>query len=124
MEVGSISATTVVGQVYQGYYCNDPYFHALELISPIIASHNLTLVEVGFRWAVHHSKLKMLDGDDGIVFGASSVEQLKESLEDIEKGPLPVEVVKVLDKAAEITRIKWPKYFHFDFNYGYNFDAK
>ena len=123
-EVGSLSTTTEVGKVYQENYFNDAYFRALELISPVIASNNLTPVEVGLRWVVHHSALKILDGNDGIIVGASSVRQLKETLEDIEKGPLPVEVLKVLDEAWEITRSSCPTYWHLDLKYGYDFDVK
>jgi aflatoxin B1 aldehyde reductase len=123
-EVGSLSTTTEVGKVYQENYFNDAYFRALELISPVIASNNLTPVEVGLRWVVHHSALNILDGNDGIIVGTSSVKQLKETLDNIEKGPLPEEVLKVLDEAWEITRSSCPTYWHLALKYGYDFDEK
>jgi aflatoxin B1 aldehyde reductase len=73
---------------------------------------------------VHHSALKILDGNDGIIVGASSVKQLNETLEDIEKGPLPEDVLKVLDEAWEITRSSAPTYWNLDLKYGYDFDEK
>jgi aflatoxin B1 aldehyde reductase len=49
---------------------------------------------------------------------------LEENLQDIEKGPLPEEVLKVLDEAWEITRSSAPTYWHLDLKYGYGFDDK
>ena len=73
---------------------------------------------------VHHSALRVLNGNDGIIIGASSVKQLEESLANLEKGPLPVGVLKVLDEAWEITRSSAPTYWHLDLEYGYDFDEK
>jgi aflatoxin B1 aldehyde reductase len=63
--------------------------------------------------------LKILDGNDGIILGASSVEQLRGSLEDIKKGPLPEEVCAALDKAWDGTRAMAPTYWHKDLEYTY-----
>jgi aflatoxin B1 aldehyde reductase len=46
---------------------------------------------------------------------------LKETLDDIEKGPLPEGVLKVLDEAWEITRSSCPTYGHMAMKYGYYF---
>lgn len=83
--------------------------------------HNLTLLEIGFRWVVHHSKLKVQDGgNDGIIIGVSSLAQLESNLKDIEKGPLPEEVVKVLDEAWLITKPTAAVYWHLDLEYKYD----
>lgn len=67
----------------------------------VAAKENLTLVEISLRWLVHHSALKhrRVDGNDGIIIGVSSVEQLDANLKDLEKGPLSVEVLEALEKA-------------------------
>jgi aflatoxin B1 aldehyde reductase len=59
----------------------------------------LTLLETALRWCVHHSALKVKDANDGVVIGVSSLKQLEGNLRDLEKGPLPEEVVQVLDQA-------------------------
>ena len=83
--------------------------------------HNLTLLEVGLRWVRHHSKLRMDDGGrDGVIIGVSSFEQLEGNIEDLEKGPLPNEVVKVLDDAWMITKPTTPNYWHLDLKYTYD----
>ena len=70
------------------------------------------MLETALRWCVHHSMLKMADGgNDGVIIGVSSLSQLKGNLADLEKGPLPEEVVNVLDQAWEGARGSTPSYW-------------
>ena len=57
-------------------------------------SHNLTSVEVAIRWIAHHSALR---DEDGIILGASKVEQIRETVSMIKRGPLPEEVLKTAE---------------------------
>lgn len=98
------------GTAYRARYFHDHYFSALELIEPVAKKHNLTLLEIALRWVVHHSALRVKDGNDGIVIGVSSLDQLNSNLTDLEKGPLPQEVVEKLDEAWEIVKPNCPKY--------------
>ncbi|KAJ7940836.1 Aldo/keto reductase [Mycena leptocephala] len=79
-------------------YWSEPYFKALAAIRPVAERHNLTMAEVALRWISHHSLLKREYGDS-ILIGASSLEHIEQNLIDFEKGPLPDEVLKVLDEA-------------------------
>lgn len=90
------------------------------MIEPVVQKHDLTMLETAFRWCIHHSALNVLDGDDGIIMGASSVEQLDSNLKDCEKGPLPEEAVKVLDEAWEACKGDTPNYWHLDLKYTYD----
>lgn len=90
--------------MYQERYIKDTNFEALKVIKPVADKFGLTLLEIAFRWCVHHSKLKMKDGNDGVVIGVSSMAQLKANLTDLEKGPLPDEVVETLDLAWQIAK--------------------
>ena len=84
-------------------------------------SHNLTLLETAFRWLVHHSDLNIKDGgNDGIIIGISSEAQLKQNLADIEKGPLPEEVLKALDEAWLVCKPTTANYWHLDLKYTYD----
>ena len=67
------------------------------MIESVAEKHNLTLLEIALRWCVHHSQLKVKDGHDGIIIGVSSLSQLEGNLKDLEKGPLPEDVVATLD---------------------------
>jgi len=90
--------------MYRDRYFKEPTFNALRIIEPVVKQHNLTLIETALRWCVHHSKLNMKreeGGNDGIIMGVSSRKQLEQNIVDLEKGPLPQEVVDALDKAWE-----------------------
>ncbi|KAF2140651.1 uncharacterized protein K452DRAFT_252450 [Aplosporella prunicola CBS 121167] len=113
-------AVGTMGQMYRARYFKDATWEALRLIEPVAKKHNLTLLETALRWCVHHSQLKVLDGNDGIIIGVSSLSQLESNLTDLEKGPLPEEVVKALDDAWLITKPTAPNYWHLDLKYTYD----
>ncbi|KAK4699683.1 aflatoxin B1 aldehyde reductase, partial [Phenoliferia sp. Uapishka_3] len=89
----------------------DEYFQALEIVKPVAEAHSLTLAEVALRWVSHHSLMKREFGDN-VLIGASSNAHLEQNLIDLEKGPLPEDVVKVLDQAWEHVRPVATKYWH------------
>ncbi|MCJ1381843.1 hypothetical protein MMC17_004955 [Xylographa soralifera] len=120
---GRYSDTAKSGGMYRKRYFRDATFEALRMIEPVAQKHNLTLLEVALRWCVHHSALKMTNGGrDGVIIGVSSLDQLKSNLTDLEKGPLPEEVVKVLDEAWLVTKPTTPNYWHLDLKYTYDLD--
>ncbi|KAF5551250.1 oxidoreductase [Fusarium mexicanum] len=84
----------VIGAMYRDRYFKDVNFEALKVIQPAADKLGLTLLEIAFRWLVHHSKLKVMDGNDGLVIGISSLSQLESNLDNVEKGPLPEEVLE------------------------------
>lgn len=90
-------------KAYRDRYLNEVYVKATDHLMPIVENHGLTLIETALRWLVHHSKLRAFDGD-GIIIGASSIAQLDSNLKDLQKGPLPEDVVKALDEAWFHTR--------------------
>ncbi|KAF5723661.1 oxidoreductase [Fusarium mundagurra] len=94
----------VIGAMYRDRYFKDANFEALKVIQPVADKLGLTLLEIAFRWLVHHSKLKVMDGNDGLVIGISSLNQLESNLDNVEKGPLPKEVLEVLDEAWKIIK--------------------
>jgi aflatoxin B1 aldehyde reductase len=117
---GRYSDSSRTGKMYRSRYFRDNNFEALRVIEPVVQKHNLTLIETAFRWLVHHSKLKIKDGNDGIIIGVSSIQQLESNLANLEKGPLPEEVVKVLDEAWLIAKPTSADYWHLDLNYSYD----
>ncbi|KAH9925633.1 NADP-dependent oxidoreductase domain-containing protein [Epithele typhae] len=86
------------GPAYRARYWNEPYFAALAKIEAAAQKHGLTLAEVALRWVSHHSLMKRERGD-AILIGASSLKHIEQNLVDLEKGPLPEDVVAVLDEA-------------------------
>ena len=74
----------------------------------VTKEHNLTLIESALRWMVHHSDL---GPNDAIIIGASSLHHLEDNLKDLEKGPLPQEVLEAFDAAWEHVKVTCPSYF-------------
>ena len=69
-----------------------------------VRSYDLTPIEVAMRWIAHHSALQ---DDDGIILGASRIDQVVETIGMIRKGPLSQEMLVVTEKAwtaVEATR--------------------
>jgi aflatoxin B1 aldehyde reductase len=53
-----------------------------------------------------------MDGNDGVIIGVSSLKQLEGNLRDLEKSPLPEDVVHALDQAWLINKGTAPRYWH------------
>lgn len=117
---GRFSDTATSGSMYRKRYFQDATFDALRLIEPVVEKHGLTMIETALRWVVNHSRLDIKGGKDGILIGVSSLQQLKGNLADLEKGPLPEEVVKVLDEAWLVTKATAVPYWHGELEYKYD----
>lgn len=99
------------GALHRGRYWNEEYFDGLDIIRAAADKHRLGLAEVALRWIEHHSMMKR-EKDDAIIVGASSVKHLEENLADLERGPLPEDVLEALEKAWAKTKGVAPKYWH------------
>ncbi|KAL4869778.1 hypothetical protein BDV12DRAFT_72308 [Aspergillus spectabilis] len=117
---GRYSDTAASGSMYRKRYFRDATFEALAVIEPVVQKHGLTLPETAFRWIHHHSGLNIKNGRDGIIIGVSNFAQLESNLSNVQKGPLPEEVVEALDKAWLITKPTTPNYWHLDLKYTYD----
>lgn len=107
--------------MYRTRYFRDATFEALRIIEPVVEKHGLTMAETALRWVHHHSALKMDgNGRDGVIIGVSRFEQLESNLRDLQKGPLPEEVVETLDKAWLVTKPTVPDYWHLELKYTYD----
>ncbi|EJU02767.1 Aldo/keto reductase [Dacryopinax primogenitus] len=112
VEAGSrFDPTKNQGQSYRKRYWNDTYFQALELVKAVADKHQLTMAEVALRWVSHHSLMKREFGDS-ILIGASSLKHIEQNLIDLEKGPLPEEVCKVLDEVWDLVKAVAAPYYH------------
>ncbi|KAJ9108923.1 hypothetical protein QFC21_000244 [Naganishia friedmannii] len=127
-----------MGGMYRKRYFKDSTFEALRVIEPAVEKAGLTMVETALRWMVHHSQLKLANkgGNDGMAFrnqqpvpssvansiiiGVSSYDQLEKNLDDLEKGPLPEDVVKALDEAWSVIGGSAPDYWHLPYEYTYD----
>ncbi|KAJ3895481.1 Aldo/keto reductase [Lentinula edodes] len=103
--------SAVQGKLYRNRYWNEHYFEATSAIRAIADAHELSMAEVALRWLCHHSVLKR-DFGDSVLIGASSLKHVKQNLVDLEKGPLPENVIEALDKGWETVRPYASSYYH------------
>ncbi|KAK9452840.1 NADP-dependent oxidoreductase domain-containing protein [Dipodascopsis uninucleata] len=112
VEKGSrFDPNTRQGKSYRNRYWKDEMFRALDIIRQQTSKHGLTEAECALRWISHHSLLKR-ELKDAIIIGASSVKHLTQNLTDLEKGPLPDDVVEALDSAWAVTKGVTTPYYH------------
>ena len=95
--------TKTQGANYRGRYWNDVYFDALDVVRPVAKKLGMTTAEAALRWVSHHSKMTKQYGD-AVIIGASSAKQLEENLTNLDKGPLPEEMVKAFDEGWAIVK--------------------
>ncbi|KAF4457152.1 potassium channel beta subunit [Fusarium albosuccineum] len=119
-ESGRFSDESKIGSLYRNRYFKEGTFKALSVIEQAVEKHGLTMIETALRWMVHHSKLRITNGNDGIIIGISNVQQLENNLDNVEKGPLPDEVVQALDQAWEYSKADTTSYWHGELEYGYD----
>jgi aflatoxin B1 aldehyde reductase len=109
------------GKMYRDHNFKSSLFDKLDDLKSIADKHGLTMVEIALRWCVHHSALNVnVGGGDGIITGFSSFAQLETNLTDLQKGPLPAEVVDALDSAWGQSQADSNSFWHGKLEYGYD----
>jgi len=111
--------TGAQGNSYRTRYFKKPFFDSLAIIDEACKAHDVTMAETALRWCVHHSDLKIKDGTDGIIIGVSSVKHLEQNIADLEKGPLPQDLLDKLDQAWDVVKADVPPYWHGKLEYTY-----
>ena len=90
---------------YLPRFYTDDNFEALKLIQNACEKEGISLLECTFRWMLRHSALS---ATDGLLLGASSLQQLDQNLDaclaGMEKEPLSDDVLKAFDDAWKITK--------------------
>jgi aflatoxin B1 aldehyde reductase len=93
-------------QNYIPRFYNDANFQAVELIRKQCDKDGISMVEATYRWLLCHSDL---DEKDGLLIGASSLDQLDQNLRAYaaaasEESGLSEELLQVFDHCWEITK--------------------
>lgn len=97
---GRFATDTFIGQMYAGMYGKPTYLEALSEWEAIAKDVGCSRAELAYRWVSYNSPLDPKYGD-AIIVGASSLEQLSQTLEGLTKGPLPESASKRIDAVWE-----------------------
>ncbi len=92
------------GSLYNKRYWHERTFRAVEQLKKVAADAGRCLPSLAFNWLLHHS------ASNGIILGASRMEQLEENLKACQEGPLSPETVKACDEAWKEYRGPVPIY--------------
>lgn len=97
---------------YRKRYWKQSYFDAVDAIKQACDAEGIPMAEAGYRWLSEHSMMDAIN-DDGILLGASRLEQMTQNMAAVEKGALPQSVLDAMDAAWEIAKPDSPAYFKF-----------
>lgn len=97
---------------YRDRYWKRSYFDAVEEIREACEAKGIPMVEAAYRWLCNHSKMDATKGD-GILLGASRIEQMEQNMEAAKKCELPQSILDAMDVAWDIAKPDSPAYFKF-----------
>ena len=97
---------------YRNRYWKKSYFEAVSALVASCRDVGIAPAEAAFRWLAHHSLLDRRAGD-GIIVGASDMDQLEQNLTAAEQGALPETVVSAFDAAWVEAEPESPGYFRY-----------
>ena len=95
---------------YRDRYWDELYFEAVGIVAGACNAADITPARAALCWLSEHSCLTEGEGD-GIVLGASNLEQFEQNLNGLKDGPLDQSVVEAFDRGWEICRPACIKYF-------------
>lgn len=95
---GRFDPNTQVGKMYRGLYAKPTYLEVLAEWQETAKEEGCTGAELAYRWVSHNSALKA-DLGDAIIIGASSTEQINQTVAGLKKGHLSK---KACEKIEEI----------------------
>jgi len=95
--------STRIGQLYQSLYNRPKLLQALTEWEDIAKEAGCSKAELSYRWVAFNSQLSK-NLNDGIVVGASSPEQLKQTMEGLKHGPLSDAIAKRIDGVWETVK--------------------
>jgi aflatoxin B1 aldehyde reductase len=84
-----------VGNVMQKMFSGDELTVAMKKFDAAVQQKGLTSPEVAIRWLMHHS---VLNDEDGVILGASRIEQVHDTVALTKKGPLDDDVLALAEE--------------------------
>lgn len=104
---GRFDTSTFIGKMYGTLYNRPALMDALASWEAIAKEEGVSRAQLAYRWVKWNSPLKAEYGD-ALIVGASSVEQVKQTLVGMEEGPLSDKAVKKIDELWETIKHEAP----------------
>ncbi|MCJ1356558.1 MAG: hypothetical protein MMC33_006553 [Icmadophila ericetorum] len=90
---GRFNGETWLKDMYTSLYGKESLYQAVDQWGVIAKDAGISKAALAYRWITYHSALSKEHGD-GVIFGASKLSQLEETLAAIDVGPLDAETAK------------------------------
>jgi 1-deoxyxylulose-5-phosphate synthase len=91
-------------QMYLDRYWHPQYFEAVTELRKVAQRAGRSLISLSLSWLLHHAPI------DGVILGASRLDQLNENLQACADGPLPEDALAGCDQVWANLRGVTPKY--------------
>ncbi|KAL6235500.1 hypothetical protein BDW75DRAFT_209237 [Aspergillus navahoensis] len=108
IKTGRWDPNTMVGALYRHMYNKPSMLEALKMWEAISRETGIPKVELAYRWVTNNSALRGELGDK-VIFGARNLEQLRETLGILKKGPLSEDVVERIEQVWELVKEDAPR---------------
>ena len=96
-ETSRFADQTWIGEMVRGMLDKAELHAAVTTLQGLAGKHGISLTGTALRWIAYHSRLRA-DLGDGIILGASRIQQLEDNVADVSAGPLPVDVVEGIEE--------------------------
>ncbi|KAJ3051122.1 hypothetical protein HK097_007907 [Rhizophlyctis rosea] len=103
---GRWDPNSFIGALYTKLYVKPKLLEGLQEWSAISEEFGIPRSELAYRFVAYHSALGK---DDGIILGATKLEQLEETVEGLRRGPLPEGAVERIDRVWKLVEKDAPK---------------
>lgn len=100
---GRWDPATWPGAINRYMYYKPEYFKMLEAFGKLADESGISKIGLAYRWVRYHSALDGSRGDEMII-GASTAAQFRETVAEVQKGPLEDWVVERLDECWQMVK--------------------
>ncbi|KAK8054321.1 aldo keto protein [Apiospora saccharicola] len=83
------------GPMVRKHFGDEDLTSAMKKFDAAVKAQGLTPTEMALRWLAHHSSL---EDDDGVIIGASELQQIIDTVGLIRKGPLPDTLIPLVEE--------------------------
>lgn len=104
---GRWDSSTFIGGLYNALYNKPSMLEGLRIWGNISQKSGIPKAELAYRWVAYHSALKGELGD-GVIFGARNLEQLKQTLDGLDNGPLSADVAAQIEEVWKVVEADAP----------------
>lgn len=99
----------LIGKLYNSLYGDTAVVESVNTVKSATKKYDISGHAAALRWTMFHSALDGKLGD-GLIFAVSKLNQLHETIDALEAGPLPADLAEVITAVYATVDGKGPPY--------------